>query len=40
MSEPAKDQRLQEIGSTEFSLSLNAACLASQHIGSFFQNVF
>jgi hypothetical protein len=39
MTQPAKDQRLQQIGSTELSLSLNTSCLASQHIGSFFQNV-
>jgi hypothetical protein len=33
---PAKDQRLYQISSTEFSLPLDTARLAGQDIGSFF----
>jgi hypothetical protein len=37
MGQPAKDQHLNQVGSAEFSLPLDAARLAGQHIGSLFQ---
>jgi hypothetical protein len=40
MAQPAKDQRLEQISSTEFPLSLNTARLTGQNVRAFFQNVF
>ena len=40
MGEPAKDQRLNEVGSTPFSLPLDAARLTGQHIGPLFSHLF
>src|ERR1700730_18446009 len=39
MAQPAKNQRLEHVGSTEFSLPFNTARFAGQHIRSFFQDV-
>src|SRR6266699_1728762 len=40
MTQPAKDQRLQQVCSAEFSLPLDTACLAGQDVGSLFEDVF
>ncbi len=40
MAQPAKDQRLEQISSAEFPLSLNTARLTGQNVRAFFQNVF
>ena len=36
MGQPAENEHLNQIGSAEFFLPLNTACLASQHIGPLF----
>ena len=40
MAQPAKDQRLEQISSTEFPLSLNTARLTGQDVRTFFHHVF
>jgi len=40
MAQPAKEQRLEQISSTEFPLSLNTARLTGKNVRAFFQNVF